>query len=64
VPAKWKWVLAINPMTGVIEGFRSSLLGTAFDRASIASSVVITLLILILSFLAFRRAEDSFADVV
>jgi lipopolysaccharide transport system permease protein len=64
VPDKWKWVLAINPMTGVIEGFRSALLGTKFDTSTIASSVGITLLILILSFLAFRRVEDSFADVV
>ena len=64
VPAKWKWVLAINPMTGVIEGFRSSLLGTPFDRASVVSSGVITLLLLVLSFIAFRRVEDSFADVV
>jgi len=64
VPAKWKWVLAINPMTGVIEGFRSSILGTPLDTATILSSVVVTLLILIFSFVAFRRVEDSFADVV
>jgi lipopolysaccharide transport system permease protein len=64
VPPKWKWVLAINPMTGVIEGFRSSLSGTSFDLKTIITSVVITLLILIFSFLAFRRVEDSFADVV
>jgi lipopolysaccharide transport system permease protein len=64
VPNKWKWVLAINPMTGVIEGFRAALLGTKFDTTTITSSVGITLLILILSFLAFRRVEDSFADIV
>jgi lipopolysaccharide transport system permease protein len=64
VPAKWKWVLAINPMTGVIEGFRSSVLGTPLDTATIFSSVVVTLIILIFSFFAFRRVEDSFADIV
>ncbi|HEY6805546.1 MAG TPA: ABC transporter permease [Pyrinomonadaceae bacterium] len=64
VPAKWKWVLAINPMTGVIEGFRSSVLGTPLDAATILTSVVVTLIILIFSFVAFRRVEDSFADVV
>ena len=64
VPPKWRWVLAINPMTGVIEGFRASILGIAFDSATIFSSVVVTLLILIFSFFAFRRVEDSFADVV
>lgn len=64
VPAKWKWVLALNPMTGVIEGFRSALLGTPFDKTTVTSSLAMTLLILTLSFLAFRRVEDSFADVV
>jgi len=64
VPAKWKWLLAVNPMTGVIEGFRSSILGTPFDTSTIGLSVVMTLLILIFSFFAFRRVEDSFADVV
>jgi lipopolysaccharide transport system permease protein len=64
VPAKWKWILAINPMTGVIEGFRSSILGTPLDSQTILSSVVVTSLMLVLSFVAFRRVEDSFADVV
>lgn len=64
VPPKWKWVLAINPMTGVIEGFRSSIMGTPFDKSTIILSVVVTLLILLFSFFAFRRVEDSFADVV
>lgn len=64
VPPKWKWVLAVNPVTGVIEGFRASILGREFDVSTILSSVVVTSLILIFSFFAFRRVEDSFADVV
>jgi lipopolysaccharide transport system permease protein len=64
VPAKWKWVLAVNPVTGVIEGFRASILGKEFDVSTILSSVIVTSLILIFSFFAFRRVEDSFADVV
>lgn len=64
VPLKWKWVLAINPLTGVIEGFRSAILGTPLDRASALSSLVVTFIILVLSFFAFRRVEDSFADLV
>jgi lipopolysaccharide transport system permease protein len=64
VPPKWKWVLAINPMTGVIEGFRAAILGKQFDGATIFSSLIVSTLILALSFVAFRRVEDSFADVV
>ena len=64
VPPKWKWLLAVNPLTGVIEGFRASILGKEFDVSTISSSVIVTSLILIFSFFAFRRVEDSFADVV
>jgi len=64
VPPKWKWLLAVNPLTGVIEGFRASILGKEFDVSTISSSVIVTSLILVFSFFAFRRVEDSFADVV
>ena len=64
VPPKWKWVLAINPLTGVIEGFRSAILGTPLGPTSTVSSVIVTLIVLVFSFFAFRRVEDSFADVV
>jgi lipopolysaccharide transport system permease protein len=64
VPARWKWLLAVNPVTGVIEGFRASIVGKEFDVPTIVSSVIVTSLILVFSFFAFRRVEDSFADVV
>ncbi|HJX92420.1 MAG TPA: ABC transporter permease [Pyrinomonadaceae bacterium] len=64
VPPNWKWLLAVNPVTGVIEGFRASILGKEFDVSTILSSVIVTSLILVFSFFAFRRVEDSFADVV
>ena len=64
VPEKWRWLLAVNPMTGVIEGFRASILGKQVDTPTILSSLVVTSLILVFSFLVFRRVEDSFADVV
>ena len=64
VPLKWRWLLAANPVTGVIEGFRASILGKEFDVSTILSSVIVSSLILTFSFFAFRRVEDSFADVV
>jgi homopolymeric O-antigen transport system permease protein len=64
VPARWRWVLALNPMTGIIEGFRASLFGGVFDWWAIVISTLLTISILIISFLAFQRVEDSFADVV
>jgi ABC-type polysaccharide/polyol phosphate export permease len=51
-------------MTGIIEGLRSSLFGRDFDWTAIGVSALITLLIVPLSAILFRRVEDSFADVI
>jgi lipopolysaccharide transport system permease protein len=64
MPARWRWVLALNPMTGIIEGFRFSLFGGRLDALAASSAVVLTVIILLLSFVAFQRVEDSFADLV
>lgn len=60
----WKSVYGINPMAGVIEGFRWSLLGTGQPGRIIWVSACVSLLLLITGALYFRRMEKSFADVV
>jgi len=64
VPARWEWAYQINPLTGIIEGFRSAFLGLPVNRQGLAISAVITLLLLVVSLLVFRRLEDDFADIV
>jgi lipopolysaccharide transport system permease protein len=65
VPERWRWALGLNPMTGIIEGFRTALLGrAAVDWSLLAISAVVTLVLLICSAFAFRRMETSFADVI
>jgi lipopolysaccharide transport system permease protein len=64
VPQRWRWVAALNPMTGIIEGFRTSLLGGKFDAFTSLTSAAMAVVILIVSFIAFQRVEDSFADIV
>jgi len=64
VPEKWKWLLTINPVAGIIEGFRASLAGGAYNWKHLSISAVITLLLLVCSIYVFRRFEDTFADVV
>jgi lipopolysaccharide transport system permease protein len=64
LPEKWKWVLALNPMTGIIEGFRASLFGRNFDWFQIAIAAGLTLILLLSSAFVFRRVEDTFADVI
>lgn len=65
MPQKWRWILWLNPLTGIIEGFRSSLFGVnKFDWTGLSLSTVITLGVLVYSAYDFRRMEKVFADVV
>lgn len=64
MPERWRWVLALNPMTGIIEGFRGSLFGGKLEAMTTLTSAALTIAILIISFFAFQRLEDSFADVI
>lgn len=61
----FKWLISINPMTGVVEGFRWALLGTSADLGQILPlSILGALLIFIPGLLYFLHAEQTFADVV
>ncbi len=64
VPERWRWLLALNPMTGIIQGFRSALFGRPFDWYMLGLSAIITLLVLVGSAFAFNRMEKNFADVI
>ena len=64
VPARWRWLYELNPLTGIIEGFRSALLGLPFNRSSLIASVLITMALLVGSIFVFGRMEDEFADIV
>jgi len=64
VPERWRWALALNPLTGIIDGFRSALFGRAFDWEALALSAALTLATLIYAAYDFRRMEKTFADVV
>jgi|ERR1051326_84599 lipopolysaccharide transport system permease protein len=65
MPQKWRWVLWLNPLTGIIEGFRTSLLGVnRFDWGALGLSTALTLIVLIYSAYHFRRMEKGFADMV
>jgi lipopolysaccharide transport system permease protein len=64
VPERFQVLYGINPMVGVIEGFRWSLLGTEPPTAMIGVSAAVTLLVLITGVFYFRRREKTFADLV
>lgn len=64
IPETWRWALALNPMTGVVDGFRSAILGKPWDLQSLGVSVGMGVVVLVVSLFYFRRTEDSFADTI
>jgi lipopolysaccharide transport system permease protein len=60
----WRTLYGLNPMAGVVEGFRWALLGTPAPGRLILLSAAVALLLLISGALYFRRMEQTFADVV
>jgi len=65
VPKEYRLLYALNPMTGVIEGFRSVLLGTvAFPTQELLVSAVVSIILFTLGLLYFKRVERHFADII
>jgi lipopolysaccharide transport system permease protein len=66
VPQRWRGLYALNPLAGIIDGFRWSILGgrTAMDPALLVSSVVITAALMVVGTWYFRRTERGFADAI
>ena len=66
VPDRWRWLFSLNPMVGVIEGFRWAILGK--DIPLYVPGFIISIGIVIIIFISgikyFRRTERSFADVI
>ena len=64
IPDQYRWIYGLNPMAGVVEGFRSSLLGTnpmPWDLIGPGAAVAVALVIV--GAFYFRRTERLFADV-
>jgi lipopolysaccharide transport system permease protein len=65
VPEKWQTLYAINPMVGVIDGFRWALLGApAPNGMGLAVSIVVAFALLVSGLFYFRRMERTFADTI
>jgi lipopolysaccharide transport system permease protein len=64
IPARWRWLITLNPLSGIIQGFRSAIFGRAFDWNAIAVSAAVTVAVLVCAAYAFRRMEREFADII
>lgn len=64
-PEKWRWVLALNPMTTIVESTRLMLLGNGTVHPDhLIYSIAVTLLLLVIGLLVFGRVEKTFVDTV
>ncbi len=65
IPEKWRWLYSLNPMTGVVEGFRLAILGSSsLDVFSLSLSACIVVALFIGGLFYFKRMESSFADII
>jgi lipopolysaccharide transport system permease protein len=66
IPPAWQPVFALNPLVGIIDGFRWSLLRGAAPLvwSSILTSCLITALLCLIGIRYFRRTERGFADII
>ncbi len=66
VPLKWRFLYNLNPMVGVIDGFRWCVLGSDFKPywPTFAISISVTILLLVSGVLYFRSTEKTFADLI
>jgi lipopolysaccharide transport system permease protein len=65
IPERWQWLAGLNPMAGIVEGFRWTVLGTPLPSpALLGLSVITTLAMLAGGILLFSAIEDKFADLI
>jgi lipopolysaccharide transport system permease protein len=64
VPDKWNWLFYLNPMAGVVEGFRWAVLGIEPSITAIVMAVITTLIACVAALLVFGHLEATFADEV
>jgi len=63
VPERYQWILGLNPMTGIIDGFRSAILGKSWNFPTLLTSAVSAVIILLAGTMYFRNTERRFADI-
>ena len=64
VPSRWRWLLSINPMYGLVDGFRSAFLGRPFNIRDISVSLIVSILLLWVGLAYFKKVERRFADII
>ncbi len=64
VPERWRFLLHLNPMAAMVEGFRSAFLGKPFDGVGLSVSVAFALVVFVGGVAYFGKVEGRFADII
>jgi lipopolysaccharide transport system permease protein len=64
VPERWRWLVALNPMAGLVEAFRRSIFGLSVDGAPLLWAVLLALVLIVTGSIFFHRTERMVADVL
>lgn len=64
VPKEWRWLLALNPLTGIVEAYRGALFDQRIHWQGLAYATLFTFMVLSFAAYIFRRMEKSFAEVI
>lgn len=64
VPERWRYLLYLNPMAGLSEGFRSAFLGKPFDPLALGLAATVSVLVFVAGIAYFERVKRRFADVI
>lgn len=64
LPAKWQLAAGLNPMAGIVVGFRHAILGSPASWSVMGLSLVVSVILFLAGLFIFRRMETVFADVI
>jgi len=63
LPERYQWLLGLNPMAGIIDGYRSAILGKPWNLPTLLTSLISSLALLFIGAMYFRKTERRFADI-
>jgi len=64
IPERWRWFISLNPMAGIVDAYRSAILGKPFEWGNLGISLAIATIMFLIGLAYFRKTERYFADIV